>query len=481
MNDQLLILYGCFFFALGACVGSFLNVVIWRLPYRGREVMYQEKRGRMTLSWPPSHCPICDAPIKWYQNIPVFSWIALKGRCANCRTPIPIRYPLVELSVAVTFVAFYLSYFVAHWPDPHAAGGHFFFVDIQRDWPVFVVHLVFIAALLAASAIDADLYIIPLSIPYMLIILGVCAAIAIPDHKALWKISDGGWWMAKPVIGGFVGLLLANLLLVMKIMPRSFASDGTDPKELEMVAAKQAEEEPMAPPPKLTRFWPTVIAASILLIVSLVSWFALSLQVAAIITVASGLIIFLLGVLPRDEGQVDVTYEVMEEISSPHVRREISKEIPFLALPVVCAVIAYFIPVDVPDVPWVARLLGSLLGMMVGGGIVWLIRIGGSLAFNKEAMGMGDAHLMAGVGAILGAPLVVIAFLTAPFLGLVWAAVRMIMGKPNVLPFGPWLSLASILCLILGNPLLGWYAGMLFGGGPVFPPVGAPPGPVMHP
>ena len=98
----------------------------------------------------------------------------------------------------------------------------------------------------------------------------------------------------------------------------------------------------------------------------------------------------------------------------------------------------------------------------MGGGIVWFVRIGGTLGFNKEAMGMGDAHLMAGVGAIVGAPLVTIAFFTAPFLGILWAIVLKLMGKPNVLPYGPWLSVASILSLLLGNSLLAWYLAFLW-------------------
>src|SRR6478672_8992996 len=104
MNPHLLVLFGVFFLFLGACVGSFLNVVIWRLPNRGHEVLYLGKKGPLTLSWPPSHCPVCDHPIHWYQNIPVFAWIALKGKCANCKTSIPVRYPLVELGTAVMFL-----------------------------------------------------------------------------------------------------------------------------------------------------------------------------------------------------------------------------------------------------------------------------------------------------------------------------------------------------------------------------------------
>ncbi|MBR5615629.1 MAG: prepilin peptidase, partial [Clostridia bacterium] len=71
---------------LGVCVGSFLNVVIYRLP-----------RG-MNLSRPGSHCTKCDYVLKWYDNIPVISWISLGGRCRSCREPISVRYTVVELA-----------------------------------------------------------------------------------------------------------------------------------------------------------------------------------------------------------------------------------------------------------------------------------------------------------------------------------------------------------------------------------------------
>ena len=93
MDAGLLIVLGGFAFAFGACVASFLNVVIWRVP-----------RGESIVA-PPSHCPKCGAAIRWYQNIPILSWLALRGKCANCRAPISPRYILVELLGGVLFLA----------------------------------------------------------------------------------------------------------------------------------------------------------------------------------------------------------------------------------------------------------------------------------------------------------------------------------------------------------------------------------------
>jgi leader peptidase (prepilin peptidase)/N-methyltransferase len=77
---------------LGACVGSFLNVCIYRLP-----------RGQ-SLATPPSRCPRCQRPLRWYHNLPILSWSALRGRCAYCRAPISIQYPVIELATALLWV-----------------------------------------------------------------------------------------------------------------------------------------------------------------------------------------------------------------------------------------------------------------------------------------------------------------------------------------------------------------------------------------
>lgn len=76
-------------FFYGAIVGSFLNVCIHRLP-RGEEIVFT-----------PSHCPQCQAPIRWHDNIPLLGWLWLLGRCRQCRQPISLRYPLVELAAAL--------------------------------------------------------------------------------------------------------------------------------------------------------------------------------------------------------------------------------------------------------------------------------------------------------------------------------------------------------------------------------------------
>ena len=133
----------------GLVIGSFLNVVIWRLP------------RHESLVSPRSHCPGCDAPIAVHDNIPLLSWLMLRGRCRHCGEPISIRYPFIELATAVLFAA---------------VGARF-----AHSWalPAF---LVLTAALIAISAIDLEHFIIPNRIVYpvgfaSVILLAAAAAI----------------------------------------------------------------------------------------------------------------------------------------------------------------------------------------------------------------------------------------------------------------------------------------------------------------
>ena len=135
--------------AFGACVGSFLNVVVYRLPL-----------GKSIVS-PPSACPKCNHALAWYDNIPVFGWLWLKGKCRYCKNQISIQYPLIEALCAILFGAvFVLYYFLG------AGGGYFQALGVGQTWIVLVAHLVLVAGLLAATLIDARLFIIPLQIPW---------------------------------------------------------------------------------------------------------------------------------------------------------------------------------------------------------------------------------------------------------------------------------------------------------------------------
>jgi leader peptidase (prepilin peptidase)/N-methyltransferase len=129
-------------FCVGAVVGSFLNVVIARVP-----------KGE-SLVRPGSHCPKCGAPIAWYDNIPLASWILLRAKCRRCGQPISARYPLVELIAAVLAVAI-----VRQLGPTLAALGYFAFA----------------AALLALAYIDLDTWLLPHQITWPLLAVGLAS------------------------------------------------------------------------------------------------------------------------------------------------------------------------------------------------------------------------------------------------------------------------------------------------------------------
>jgi len=97
LNHTLMVMIWICVAGLGACFGSFLNVVIYRLP-RERSIV-----------WPGSSCPACGAAIRWYDNVPIFSFLVLRGRCRHCKTKISFRYPAVEASaLAITLLVYWL-------------------------------------------------------------------------------------------------------------------------------------------------------------------------------------------------------------------------------------------------------------------------------------------------------------------------------------------------------------------------------------
>jgi leader peptidase (prepilin peptidase)/N-methyltransferase len=105
---------------------------------------------------------------------------------------------------------------------------------------------------------------------------------------------------------------------------------------------------------------------------------------------------------------------------------------------------------------WFSGLLGAILGALVGAFIVWITRILGTLAFGRLAMGLGDVHLMFGVGAIIGAAGATIAFFLAPFFGITIAIYMLLTGTRRELPYGPYLSLATAFVLLFSCRIMAW-------------------------
>ncbi len=229
---------------------------------------------------PRSFCPLCNAPIRWYDNIPVLNYLLLRGRCRTCKTKISVRYPLVELLTGYVFV-------------------HLFYVFIQcrHESPcVFVGYVVLCCALVISTFVDLELFIIPDEVTFVCIPLALILSVICPGlHDAQHTL-------------------------------RNFS---------------------------------------------------------------------LVGICRFD------------------------------------------------------TLIASAIGMLVGGGLIFICSVLGKWALKKDAMGFGDAKLMCLVGGFVGWKLAVAVFFVAPFFGLLMAIPVLIFKKSHLIPYGPFLSLATLVCILM--------------------------------
>lgn len=169
--EQFYFICACVFSSVfGLCVASFLNVVIYRLP-----------RG-MNLAKPGSHCTKCDYQLRWYDNIPVISYLILGGKCRKCREPISPRYAVVELTGA-------LLWFLCA------------FLFWEKSIPLAIIYMIVCAVFICIFFIDLEHMIIPDRFQVILLALGILSVFFDRDYE----------WLSH-IIGGVVGFLVFYLL-----------------------------------------------------------------------------------------------------------------------------------------------------------------------------------------------------------------------------------------------------------------------------
>jgi leader peptidase (prepilin peptidase)/N-methyltransferase len=179
-----------FVLVAGLIVGSFLNVCIVRIP---------EERSVVT---PPSHCPRCMAPVRWFDNVPVLSWMLLRGRCRSCEQPISARYPLVESLTALSWLLL---------------------LRAGLEPRVFTLYAVLAAVLIVITFIDIDYRIIPDVITLPLVLIAPAAALVI-GHIS--------------VIDSLVGIILGGgvLWLIAEVYLRLRKQEGMGLGDVKMLA-----------------------------------------------------------------------------------------------------------------------------------------------------------------------------------------------------------------------------------------------------
>jgi leader peptidase (prepilin peptidase)/N-methyltransferase len=166
-----------FLFLLGACLGSFANVIIYRLP------------NQESIVHPRSHCGACKKTIAWYDNIPILGWFILRGRCRQCGAKYSFRYPFVELLTATLFVLAF-----------HFVGFNWFLLEV----------LIFFFCLVVVSFIDIDHFILPDVFTLSGIVIGIIGAILNPERNFLDSI------LGVIMGGGFLWLIAYLYFLFRK-------------------------------------------------------------------------------------------------------------------------------------------------------------------------------------------------------------------------------------------------------------------------
>jgi len=199
-------LWYIFIFIFGLCVGSFLNVCIWRMP-RGESVVFT-----------PSHCPNCNHKIKWYENIPVLSWLLLRGRCSKCKTSISIQYLVVEVLTGLLILLAWWR--VVEWHYPIS---------------LFLFYLLATVLFIVTFFVDIKHKIIPNRLTYSVIIISLLLALFFP--QATGKASS-----AEALINSLLGILIAGgiftaVLILGKIILKKDALGWGDVKFISAVGA----------------------------------------------------------------------------------------------------------------------------------------------------------------------------------------------------------------------------------------------------
>lgn len=173
-------IYAAFVFFAGACVGSFLNVCIYRVP------------NNKSVVTPGSRCYACGKPLKFWMNIPILSWFLLRGRCGCNLVKLDARYMIVELITACSFLLLWWWY----WRTPD----------------LFLVYAVFVSMLIAGSGIDIDLHLIPNRFTVGLAIVGLIVSALVPSlhgETQVWPALKTSLW------GAFLGALILYLVAMI--------------------------------------------------------------------------------------------------------------------------------------------------------------------------------------------------------------------------------------------------------------------------
>ena len=386
------LLFATFAFVLGAAIGSFLNVCIYRLPL---DLSVNEPRR--------SFCPTCKYQIPWYRNLPLISWLSLRGKCANCGAKISFRYFGVEVLTGLLFLAIWWRVWLA--PRPEWQG---------QGWVLALPYWIFVSLLVIATFIDFEHFIIPDSITWGGVAAGIALSFALPrlmgesDH-----LISLGWSVAGAALGYLLlwGVVEAGKRVFGK---KAFTLHGPTPFTWTRreVPAEQGGGNDAD------------------LVVGDVSWKAEPEKKSA---------------APRGESWVwSETFSRDDDrltLDAPQV--EVDGETFANA-----HLVFHLETLTLGDRTWQLEQVSVIRGEAR------------SLIIPREAMGFGDVKFIASIGAFLGWKAVGFTIMTASTVGAVVGLAAIALGRREFsakIPFGPYLALGALIWIFFGPELVNWY------------------------
>lgn len=457
--------------ALGACIGSFLNVVIFRWP----RDMSVRKPGR-------SFCPACEHAIASYDNVPVLSYLWLRGRCRRCSSAISMQYPLVELATALVFLMTYDAFFVAR---QRLGIG-----DLADDWPMLIAHWALWAGLIVTAVMDLEAYMVDIQVTWLISGFGLAA-------HACWtpmtSTLAGTWLRPGATLAGLAAAVAVGLLAGAVLFLRG-APMADSPEDLPVESEAEQDSLTATSPRAGRTLWPWLALPIAMVVAYLAVMLFAGEQMppprsslllalgdeprqaemdAGTLRLGLGLVAAFAGLalvagLPNPELDKEMAEAIEEEAATS--RSKVLWELKLLTPAILggAGVVALLVLMPVwsqqvddwlgwaPAGHW-RPLLGlatALSGWVIGGAVGWLARIFFTLVFGKEALGMGDVHILAAAGAVAGWPVAVLGFFIAALLALLGHAITWIRRPSRMLPYGPWLALGFFLASIFQDRIL---------------------------
>lgn len=455
-----------FVWVLGLCVGSFLNVVLYRLP---RE---------MSIASPArSFCPHCRTQIAAWDNLPVLSWLLLRGRCRACRVPIAAQYPLVEALTGLCFVLVYRLLFI----DTARFGVDY--AMLPTDAALLIAWLVLVAALVACAGMDLVSYMVDTRITDVALLVGLVG-------YALWPRPEFyspriGALAAPASLAAGAAALAALLVSAVMLWRTVWRGGGAAPAPPDAPAGHEPPAPAAAAPAR-----PQGLAGVLAILVfvglaaclvtdvfmrgiagaALAGSLRASLGILCVPAALLALFIACVVISGQHRAADRLLSDALEEERS-HARRVVLGELTWLSPIIAFAAAAFAAVWLLPDAAaaWSAAVgwspfggltpLGGLTfaahGAMVAALAGWVLRIGFTLLFGREALGTGDIFILAAAGAAGGWDIALLGLLLSVAFALAGWLLTLLLKRSAILSFGPWLALGFVAALWLSRPAAG--------------------------